>query len=429
MDIGKDILTFIRRKEETGALLITGKWGSGKTYYLKNLARELNAERREYLGVISLFGIDSIANLNKAVKECYLEANSTFFNKTARKIGRIVSKTIDNGLKVAEAATGGNVAVSGVQKGLSSVLSLGLLDFISVKRFIGRGKSQRPFVLVFDDLERCKINMIDLLGAINEYSENRNIKTLILVSEEKLLAREKSDNNEHSTTEQREAKDDYADFKEKVIFETLRFKADYSTIIDSMIESYQGTEKGYVEFLQDNASVIKQVFWESKQYNLRSIKKIITKFERIFGVLRKVNMSDKISSKILYSFSAKSFEAKPRLQDDDESQGYMATIDRLMQTDFSSLGKYYGEGINVLSLDQWIEFEQFDEEAIISELKQMSNPVQITDKIKALRWPIFDLDWSTTSKELRDALNDAYEGTLDGRDFVGLVDRLQAYES
>ena len=313
MDIGKDILTFIRRKEETGALLITGKWGSGKTYYLKNLARELNAERREYLG--------------------------TFFNKTARKIGRIVSKTIDNGLKVAEAATGGNVAVSGVQKGLSSVLSLGLLDFISVKRFIGRGKSQRPFVLVFDDLERCKINMIDLLGAINEYSENRNIKTLILVSEEKLLAREKSDNNEHSTTEQREAKDDYADFKEKVIFETLRFKADYSTIIDSMIESYQGTEKGYVEFLQDNASVIKQVFWESKQYNLRSIKKIITKFERIFGVLRKVNMSDKISSKILYSFSAKSFEAKPRLQDDDESQGYMATIDRLMQTDFSSLGK------------------------------------------------------------------------------------------
>ena len=171
MDIGKDILTFIRRKEETGALLITGKWGYGKTYYLKNLARELNAERREYLGVISLFGIDSIANLNKAVKECYLEANSTFFNKTARKIGRIVSKTIDNGLKVAEAATGGNVAVSGVQKGLSSVLSLGLLDFISVKRFIGRGKSQRPFVLVFDDLERCKINMIDLLGAINDYSE------------------------------------------------------------------------------------------------------------------------------------------------------------------------------------------------------------------------------------------------------------------
>lgn len=37
MDIGKDILTFIRRKEETGALLITGKWGSGKTYYLKIL--------------------------------------------------------------------------------------------------------------------------------------------------------------------------------------------------------------------------------------------------------------------------------------------------------------------------------------------------------------------------------------------------------
>ena len=36
MDIKKEILAFIRREEDTGALLITGKWGSGKTYYIKN---------------------------------------------------------------------------------------------------------------------------------------------------------------------------------------------------------------------------------------------------------------------------------------------------------------------------------------------------------------------------------------------------------
>ena len=32
MGIKEEILTFIRREEETGALLITGKWGSGKSY-------------------------------------------------------------------------------------------------------------------------------------------------------------------------------------------------------------------------------------------------------------------------------------------------------------------------------------------------------------------------------------------------------------
>lgn len=63
------------------------------------------------------FGIDSVASLVKAVKECYLEANSTIFTKTARKIGKVVGKTVDSGLKVAEAATGGNVAISAAQKG------------------------------------------------------------------------------------------------------------------------------------------------------------------------------------------------------------------------------------------------------------------------------------------------------------------------
>ena len=226
MDIREEILTFINRKEETGALLITGKWGSGKSYYIKDLAKELNDNKKEYLCVVSLFGIDSVASLIKAVKEYYLEANSTVFTKTASKIGKIVGKTVDSGLKVAEAATGGNVAVSAAQKGFSSVLSLGLLDFISVKNYIGRGKSKRKFVLVFDDLERCKINMIDLLGAINEYCENRNIKTIILADENKILENEvslkkvnwKEDEKEKeiSITQQPKSADNYSEFKEKV---------------------------------------------------------------------------------------------------------------------------------------------------------------------------------------------------------------------
>lgn len=67
-----------------------------------------------------------------------------------------------------------------------------LVRFYFGKNYIGRGKSKRKFVLVFDDLERCKINMIDLLGAINEYCENRNIKTIILADESKILSNEAS---------------------------------------------------------------------------------------------------------------------------------------------------------------------------------------------------------------------------------------------
>lgn len=440
MDIKEEILTFINREEETGALLITGKWGSGKSYYIKGLAKELNDNKREYLCVISLFGIDSVASLVKAVKECYLEANSTIFTKTARKIGKVVGKTVDSGLKVAEAATGGNVAVSAAQKGFSSVLSLGLLDFISVKNYIGRGKLKRKFVLVFDDLERCKISMIDLLGAINEYCENRNIKTIILADESKILRNEaslkkvtwKDDEKEKeiSIAEQQKSAENYSEFKEKVVFQTLKFEVAYSEIIDAMISSYKESVSGYVSFLHCHAEIVKQVFRESGYNNLRSIKAILTNFERVYSAINKASVPNEYTAKILYYFCIKNFEAKPKIQQNKDSQLIFNIYneDKKAKENSKQLaGKYNGEGIGVISLQQWIETGKYDEEAVISELKDVYCPKQITDKNKVLHWSIFDLDYPTTVKGLTDAFNDAYDGKLDGREYVGLIDRLQYY--
>lgn len=440
MDIREEILTFINRKEETGALLITGKWGSGKSYYIKDLAKELNDNKKEYLCVVSLFGIDSVASLIKAVKEYYLEANSTVFTKTASKIGKIVGKTVDSGLKVAEAATGGNVAVSAAQKGFSSVLSLGLLDFISVKNYIGRGKSKRKFVLVFDDLERCKINMIDLLGAINEYCENRNIKTIILADENKILNNEASlkkvnwtdgeNKKEISITEQQKSADNYSEFKEKVIFQTLKFEVPYSNIIDAMISSYKESISDYVKFIHCNTDVIKQAFMESGYNNLRSIKAIITNFERVYGDINKLEVPNEHTAKILYGFCIKSFETKPKIHQNEGSRFILDIYNedkKATENNKQLAGKYNGEGISIISIQQWIETGKYDEEAVISELRNIYCPKQITDKNKVLHWSIFDLDYPTTVKGLKEALNDAYDGKLDGRDYVGLIDRLHYY--
>lgn len=440
MDIREEILTFINRKEETGALLITGKWGSGKSYYIKDLAKELNDNKKEYLCVISLFGIDSVASLIKAVKECYLEANSTVFTKTARKIGKIVGKTVDSGLKVAEAATGGNVAVSAAQKGFSSVLSLGLLDFISVKNYIGRGKSKRKFVLVFDDLERCKINMIDLLGAINEYCENRNIKTIILADENKILANEvslkkvnwKEDEKEKeiSITEQQKSADNYSEFKEKVIFQKIGFEASID-IIDKMIDRYTESVEGYKDFIKDNADIIKQAFAESESDNLRFIKKIITNFERVYSAIKKTEVSDDFALKILYGFAIKSFEARPKIQQNEENSNINKILIRHIKKEKNtkqSTAIYNGEYINIYSLQQWMDTGRYDEEAVISELKNFFTPKHITDKFKVLHWSIFDIDAQTTTNGLNDALNDAYNGLLEAEDYVGLIDRLQYYK-
>lgn len=42
MDTEKEILKYIEKKENNGALLLTGKWGCGKTFLIKQIAEELN---------------------------------------------------------------------------------------------------------------------------------------------------------------------------------------------------------------------------------------------------------------------------------------------------------------------------------------------------------------------------------------------------
>lgn len=440
MDIREEILTFINRKEETGALLITGKWGSGKSYYIKGLAKELNDNKKEYLCVISLFGIDSVANLIKLVKERYIDANSNGFTRMVRKVGKTAQTALNTAGDIANIATGGNPVVAGVKTGVSSVLSIDFFDFISVKNYIGSGKSKRKFVLVFDDLERCKVNMIDLLGAINEYCENRNIKTIILADENKILNNEASlkkvnwtdgeNKKEISITEQQKSADNYSEFKEKVIFQKIGFEASID-IVDKMIDNYVESVEGYKEFIKNNTDIIKQVFVESGSDNLRFIKKIITNFERVYCAIQKAEVPDEYAPKILYGFAIKSFETKPKIHQNEENSNINKILIRHIKKEKNtkqSTAIYNGEYINIYSLQQWVDTGRYDEEAVISELKNFFTPKHITDKFKVLHWSIFDIDAQTTTNGLNDALNDAYNGLLEAEDYVGLIDRLQYYK-
>lgn len=44
---------------------------------------------------------------------------------------------------------------------------------------------EKPVILVFDDLERCCLETVDILGAINEYCENQKFHTIIIANQEK----------------------------------------------------------------------------------------------------------------------------------------------------------------------------------------------------------------------------------------------------
>ena len=46
--------------------------------------------------------------------------------------------------------------------------------------------NNKKVVLVFDDLERSKLDTVDILGCINEYCENRGFHTIVIANEDKL---------------------------------------------------------------------------------------------------------------------------------------------------------------------------------------------------------------------------------------------------
>ena len=175
MDIKAEILDYINRKEFTGALLLTGQWGCGKTHLIKSIAKELNESKSAAIAVISLFGLDSISTINKRVKDEYTGFLLGSFGKTAKKISKALATVAKDGMSVASIASGGISGLSAASQGLSTVMTYALLSFIDVKNKIGKDDKELQFIIVFDDLERNNIAKKDLLGAINEFVENKCI--------------------------------------------------------------------------------------------------------------------------------------------------------------------------------------------------------------------------------------------------------------
>ena len=91
------------------------------------------------------------------------------------------------------------------------LLSIDIHDFLPIEKevyCIVAGEEQpvkKKLVLVFDDFERCKIGVIDLLGIINTYVEDKRIKTIVIASEDNI-----------------EDEENYKTFKEKVVERTVK---------------------------------------------------------------------------------------------------------------------------------------------------------------------------------------------------------------
>ena len=261
-------------KEENvyGAVMLTGGWGSGKTYLIDNhLAKRLE---NDFIFIrISLFGLSSINDINQKVKKAYFQKIlfTVGENQTNKKIKRFWESFKKNKFeKIIKVAT----AVAKNIPSVNQVLAFDPSEYITVENDI----AGKQLVLVFDDLERCTLDEIEVLGCINEYCENKKIKTIIIANEEKIIEK-KGDIGEEKK------QGFYSEIKEKIIIRTIKNNPIYKDIFKNIIQEYKSKNENYKQFLNQNLVLLNNIFISGDIKNVRSIKCAIQDFERIYVIL------------------------------------------------------------------------------------------------------------------------------------------------
>jgi len=403
MDVKEEIHDYIYRNELSGALLLTGQWGCGKSYLVKKIAEDMNDNKKAAIAVISLFGLDSVEAINKRVKEEYIEFMLGTFGKKARKLSRAVTSVVKDGMNVASIASSGNPGLSAASHGLSAVLNYDVFGLYNVQNTVGKDEKQRQFILVFDDLERSNLTKKDLLGAINEYVENKRIKTIIIADENKISG------------------SDYNEYKEKLISRTIRMINDSNYLVEQIIRGFKETANGYQQFLLDNKAILIQVFDESRSNNYRTLNAILADFERIYEAWNETDISRENMKWALYTFASEVFISKTSQKEETHrNQKDISFFPEKKEEQYPNKGKNRS---TFVSFRQWIGNGIWDKDQFVKELKEKYTEATETPLERFLYSKFWGLQQRDIDEGLPTAVKCAYEGELNSDEYIFLIQK------
>lgn len=415
MDVRNEIIDFINIDDNNGALLITGSWGCGKSYLVKHLISEINNKQEYAISVVSLFGINSVAMIHNRVKDEYLEFSSGLLGDKARKAYKMLRRVANESAKVTAAALPESVVASALSTGVSSIVSFDPLSFITVKNNVGLGDKKRKFAIVFDDFERCSITIKNLMGAINEYSENRAIKTILIADEEKINS------------------DKYKEFKEKLISRTIKINPDHTETIHSIIKNYWDADEKYKTFLFEHENCLAGAFFHSGYNNLRAFKACLHDFKRVFLAWEQSGVPMDRIEDVLYKFCAIVYETKVGSYAKNDFSGYSIIVNdtKTEQQDAERnriIQKYFPETFDniFLSLSRWVVDGEWDEQAFIDNIKKCYTKVEVSHEQRFINYPFWDLQQEDIDKGLPLLLQRAYEGGATRDELIALLQKVHA---
>lgn len=281
------------------AILIDGAWGTGKTFFIKNkLIKELEADEKskkdkgykeKKIIYMSLYGIDSTVDITNEIylKSINIDDTDSKMYSISKLGGKILSDLMKN-------------------KGFD------------LNKYLDDAKSLIDIsncILIFDDLERCKCNISDILGYINNFVEHRAMKVIIVVNEEELgdtsdsknifiekIKKERGQRNKELLKEFTKRMDsryeeeidkevivrentdriaEYQKVKEKLVGTTIKYRPNLEISIHTIIEE-NVKDNMLKDLLINNVSIFVRIAEENEHINLRTFQFFISKMYNIY---------------------------------------------------------------------------------------------------------------------------------------------------
>lgn len=253
--------------QSTGAFLITGAWGCGKTYFFNN---EITEELKS-LGIttvkVSLFGVESTDKVLSKIKSelLYLQSQESKNDGKESLNDKIKRKSIALFRNHKDKIYGGLSLLT--DKNFSQLID-SLIDFHSIDK--------KKVAICFDDLERAirSGNPDILMGMINDLTENQGFKVIVMANEGFMKQTDKQS----------------LQFKEKVVEKSVLYKPDTRKIFVEMVGIYENaaftsllSSEEYLHTIDSTSDVYAHSdYLNTSIQNLRTLKFAISHFYSLF---------------------------------------------------------------------------------------------------------------------------------------------------
>ncbi len=454
-DLVESILDYVRADYTDHAIMINGEWGSGKTYFWNNKIKkkidgmQINGKRFTTV-YMSLYGISNLEEISKKI-----------FIETTQLMDKNMKKYIET--------TGNHNIPEYAKTGLNMANVFGVTqngDKVDYSKFFATDDK----VLCFDDLERANVDVIDILGYINNFVEHDHIKTIIICNEKELATKIKNSNLEMKTfiatyildkegqlsntdkpmVERIQEKieyvfdkaNEYERIKEKLIGETFEYRPEFSYIINGILMRYEN-DKELIRFLRENTPYIIATFNRSGTRNLRILKHALNDFKKIFETVNKNNPNTnyRVMQTMLIFTIAISYEIKAgkitkdkfvNIKDNedyksvlvssrvllDNRQFYIKEFDNNYYYNFKAEYRFFK------FIEVYVRTRIFDTKIFNENMEAIINTVD-TEKLPSYKRLLTEEYWKISDEQFPEIIEDVIEKVKEGQ--LELIDTMKLF--